>query len=62
MPKLRAAQAVVAGGAASVTAGVGGLAGWPAAALAAGVQAIAFGLWFVDVGDSGSARGERGRQ
>lgn len=60
--KLRRAQGVVAAGAASVTAGVAGLAGWPAAALAAGAQAIAFGLWLVDVDDKPKKPIERVRR
>lgn len=59
--KLRRAQAVVAAGAASVTAGVAGMAGWPAAALAGGAQAIAFGLWLVDVDDAKPRTIERTR-
>lgn len=57
MSKFQAAQAVVCTGAASVTAGVAGIAGWPFAALAGGVQAIAFGLWFVDIDDKPTSRG-----
>lgn len=45
------AHVVVLTGAASTTAGVFGLAGWPAAALAAGVQVLAYGLLFVDIDD-----------
>lgn len=43
------ARLLVVGGAGSLTAGVYGMAGWPSAALAAGTQAVAYGLLFVDV-------------
>lgn len=60
MSRLMQARAALLVGAALVTVGVFGFADWPAAALAAGVQSLVYGLWFVDVDDAPRRPIERG--
>lgn len=61
MSKLIQAQALVALGGLLLVAGTFGLAGWEIASLAAGVESVLYGLWFVDIDGKppGDKRGRR---